>query len=115
MIPIAMNTRLHYVRCLETGQTYISLTAAARAFGVPANVVKLWCTGAKEAPNGYHWECVHVPRFMREPKPKIDCKIKDVETGEVYDSVADAARKLGVHRSTIQKLLRRGIHFKYLD
>ena len=46
------------VRCIETGETYRSVTSAAKALGVRQGAISFALTGEHHTSCGYHWEYI---------------------------------------------------------
>lgn len=66
---------------------------------------------------------VEVPKFVRKQLSKngkpFGNRVRCIETGKIYESVADASRQLGIPRINIYMAFRRGIaaygyHFELL-
>ena len=54
-----MSAVKHPVRCLETGRTFDSVTAAAKWCGVQCGTVRMSCRKSTRTGGGYHWEYVN--------------------------------------------------------
>lgn len=92
------------VVCLETGIIYESAHEASRTTGARVGHIVTICkerTPRKMA-GGYHWKYLYekdkgTPDYVTVKKQKVKC----IETGEIYESIMDAARKHGLHRTVI--------------
>lgn len=112
------NTTIHgnskKVIDLTTNTTYNSLKEAAEAMGVHLSAISLVVRGKTKTCKGHRFS------FVEESKPittedftpihvKVKAtrefprakKVKDITTGKVYDSITEAAKDLGVHRSSV--------------
>ena len=107
------------VRCKETGVVYESIAQAARETGVSESNIQAAAKRHGTA-KGLHFY------YADEPEPddllpsKRGIRVRCVETGVVYESIAQAARETGVSESNIQAAAKRhgtakGLHFYYAD
>ena len=105
--------------CLETNERFESQAKAAKAVGVPRAAIYAALRG-HIATKGLHFY------FADEPEPddllpsKRGIRVRCVETGVVYESIAQAARETGVSDRDIQAAAKRhgttkGLHFYYAD
>ena len=106
--------------CLETNERFESQAKAAKAVGVPRAAIYAALRG-HIATKGLHFY------FADEPKPDEEffrnrswTRVRCVETGVVYESIAQAARETGVSDRDIQAAAKRhgttkGLHFYYAD
>ncbi len=79
------------VRCVETGETYPSATAAARAHGVTPGMIGHVLKGRQATAGGYKWE------YTGE-KPPRQKRFKGVyrdHTGQIYHSLQAVAKRNG--------------------
>ena len=121
------NPRKRPVRCLENGVIYESLAAAARATEIGIKYISRNCTGSRTHALKLHFEFVN--KELRE-KAELRKKQKKnlskrpiicLDTGEIFESAAEAARHFNILASTIcsvcrGKLIRSGgMKFEYLD
>ena len=121
------NPRKRPVRCLENGVIYESLAAAARATGIGIKYISRNCTGARTHALKLHFEFVN--KELREKAELKQNQKKDfrkrpiicLDTGEIFESAAEAARHFNILASTIcgvcrGKVIRSGgMKFEYLD
>lgn len=47
-----------YVRCIDTGEVFSSITEAAKAIGAQGSKITTVCRGKRKTTGGYHWEYV---------------------------------------------------------
>ena len=89
------------VVCWETGDTYASAAEAAAAVGLSASVHIYRAIKSRDKAGGYHWH------YQDEPRPSADelkrpaqrARARAVvcwETGEVFESAAEAAKAMGL-------------------
>ena len=129
------------VLCIETGDLYASVTAAAKAAGVQRTTVSMCLTGKRKTAGGTHWiyadsmEAARVgkrkktvkgaERSKEEPKTKMEeetgnntmdssvrkargrkgRRVLCVDSGEIYSSVSEAAKILGIGNASIRSNL----------
>lgn len=107
------------VACYETGEVFESITRAARMLGVDRKDLKRSIKGRYELKGRHYYyvdEAKPDPRvFIRRKKP-----VRCIETGEVFESRAAAARAVGVADTSLQSAIKRngtsaGYHWKYVD
>ena len=107
------------VLCYETKEEFSSMEEAAKRLGIKGSqigqAVKFGCRAA-----GYHWiylEDAHLKHsFVRENRRRVRC----VETGITYESIADARRKINKLSINISSAAREGriaggYHWVYVD
>ena len=98
------------VMCKETGMVYPSCGEAARQTGIIQSSIAKCANGKMLSAGGYKWGFIvdGVPVFA-DAHDKNKCRIMCVETGEVFDSIADCARSLGEESSgTLQTTIKIG-------
>jgi hypothetical protein len=95
---------------LDTSQTYPSATAAAEAIGSTQANVSMVCHGQREHANGVRfaylsdYEAGRIPCFQQRRAGKSNPRAKAVrciDTGQVFDTISEAARETGVHSGKI--------------
>ena len=97
------------VICVETGETFKSLSDASRSVGVDTSAVYHCLKGVTNTAGGKHWryadgeyhECTR-PEGQRNRKSQskpVMCK----ETGIIYPSTGEAERQTGIGRTGIAK------------
>ena len=113
------------VICLETGQIFDSITAAAAWAGVIPSAISYACRGKNRTSGGYHWRFFGVP-FVDEDAGKVKRKPKGrpvlcVETGQVFEYINEAARWAKVHKICIMHACKNknrtagGYHWRFVD
>lgn len=110
------------VMCIETGEIFNSIKEASVAKN--CNVAQLGQvlkrSGHCKTAAGLHWKYIDRENPKQKPISKNRKKIKIIclETGKIYDSVFECAKKIGVYRSSIYSSLYRGfsckgLHYKF--
>lgn len=119
--------RTQPVICIETQTVYPTQTVAAQDVGINAPAsISYCCLRQGVTAGGYHWafydeyndnwKPVEVQaKNMSATKKAVIC----IETGEIYDSVTEAAQKNLTHRSNIRRACKehrrvKNKHFAYL-
>lgn len=104
--------------CVETGEKFDSIRAAARFAGVYNGNIKRTLDGHPDnTAGGYHWR--YSESISSEVKPKEGRPVECIETGEVYCSISFAARCKGSTCSNITRAIKtggraRGYHWRYM-
>lgn len=113
--------------CIETGIIYESIHGAEKLLGKRLNIQAV-LSGKRETAGGYHWryttEDDFKPRLLKgttEDTPYTNPShfVKCVETGEIFHSIREAARKMHVDEINIRSCLRGkqktscGFHWEY--
>ena len=104
------------VMCKETGIVYPSTGEAERQTGICRDNISSCALGQAITAGGYKWGYIKdgEPVF-HEVKDKNRCKIKCVETGEIFNSIAECARSLGEEKpGTLQSTIKHGCKHKGL-
>lgn len=113
--------------CIETGIKYESASEAARQTGIKRENIKTALNGERLSAGGYHWAEINNVEKIKDltslngkckaAKKKVIC----VETGVIYESIASAARSVGVASgSAISNAITKhnkckGYHWEYLE
>lgn len=93
------------VLCIETGVVYPSVAEAQRVTGI-ANI-SMACHGKLRHSKGFHWcfaneaDTVRITKILTRPRKLPSKRVVCVETGEVFDSMTDAAKHFGVSAATV--------------
>lgn len=108
------------VICLETGQIFESIAAAAKWVGISRNSIADAIYGRTKSAGGYHWKFVEKSSELEENffhKRPVCC----VETREIFESIKAAAKWAGVASCSITSVLRgryhttAGYHWEYIN
>jgi group I intron endonuclease len=88
------------IKCIETGVEYSSLREASEKTGISSGSISSALRHKGRAGN-VHWVYLEEPKkgVKRNFRSKVQC----VETGVIYESIADASRKTGISQSSIQR------------
>lgn len=113
--------------CIETKVIYESISEAARQTGISRENIKTALNGKRLSAGGYHWALVDDQEKISElsalagkykaAKRSVIC----IETGFVFESISEAARRVNVGQSGISNVLSGkcktagGYHWKYLE
>lgn len=96
------------VVCVETGTIFNSVGDAAKSVGVALTNISACCNGRLDTIKGFHWKYESTSdKDYKETRDRFDNKIRfhggkpkkkvlQVETGKVFDSMADAAKSVGL-------------------
>lgn len=120
------NPKKRPVRCLESSIIYESVAAAARATGIDIRIISRNCTGERTHALKLHFEFVN--KDLREKAKlkqtqKKNLKKKPViclESGEVFESAAAAAKRFGILTSGISTVCNKkqksvkNLHFEFV-
>ena len=106
------------VICLETGERFESLTLASRMLGTrKSNVFNAIKNGSTA--HGFHFYYGDEPKPVDSFfKPRRRRKIRRTETGVVYESVRDAAKRTKISPNCIGSAvsgMAGGYHWEYAD
>lgn len=106
------------VICLETGERFESLTLASRMLGIrTSNVFNAIKNGSTA--HGFHFYYGDEPKPVDSFfKPRCRRKIRCTETGVVYESVRDAAKRTKISPHCIGSAasgMAGGYHWEYAD
>ena len=102
------------VMCKETGIIYPSFGEAERQTGVCWTSIARCVRGQMISAGGLHWGAIKdgKPIFLNVID-KNKAKVKCVETGEIFESIAECARKIGDRNSgSLQSSIKRGCKHK---
>lgn len=99
--------------CIETGIIYSSIHSAEKLLGKRLNIQAV-LSGKREKAGGYHWRYTTEDDFKpvlldgatedvsyAKPSHFVRC----VETGEIFYSIREAARRMGVNEINIRNCL----------
>jgi hypothetical protein len=118
------------VLCIDTGETFESVGAAANKFGMSRSAIALVCLGKNKTAAGHRFKYVakefEVPSYENKnpSRRKFDGKrpwVLCVSTGDVFETLRAASKKLGVQCSGIGRVCRgkqktaNGLKFRYIS
>ena len=96
------------VLCVETGETFPSIKAAAEFYNLKRPNISAVLNGDSKTCGGFHWEYVdgQPPQARSEGlRNKIGKPVRCIETGIIYSSISAAAEAFGVTDSAIGNVL----------
>lgn len=102
------------VMCMETGIIYPSTGEAERQTGIGRTGIAKCANGVAITSGGYHWGYIvdGEPVFHKRPDYNR-MRIKCLETGEIFNSMAECARSLGEKDAgTLQSTIKYGCRHK---
>lgn len=97
------------VICLETGEIFISITAAANSIGVDYSAITRCCNGLTGTVKKLHWlfyndylykSQIELDEVMKKENLR-DHKVVCLNTGEIFQSIKDAHEQTGVNANAI--------------
>lgn len=123
------------VKCVETGEVFVSATDASSLYGVSVTHLCACCNGRRHTAFGLHWEwsdCVGIETIRLTDAERTNIinaaksvrndvlsatlrtasfkKVECVETGVIYDSLTEAANAVGGKVKGISSCLRGRSH-----
>ena len=114
--------RLDTIECVETGMCFDTMIEAARYAGVKTSHSIRLAIDNGGCAGRYHWRFKHNATSCPDFKKPLrrGCAIYCVETGETFDNLAAAAKRIGCDASLIRDAIKRrgtcrGYHFLYAD
>lgn len=113
------------VRCLDTGEEFPSITAAAKHFKISRVTIGSVCRGEHIRVGGLKFEYVDMPLSeadkLREARKPIGKPIRCIDTNECFNTIAEAARYFHLdsgHISAVccgHALSTGGLHFEFMQ
>lgn len=102
------------VMCKETGIVYPSCGEAERQTNIGRYSIAKCANGKVISAGGFHWGFVVEGKAVFHNRPDYNrSRIKCLETGEIFESMADCARSLGEKNSgTLQSTIKYGCRHK---
>ena len=102
------------VMCKETGIIYPSCGEAGRQTGIISTSIAKCANGKVISAGGLHWGFVVDGKPIFHNRPDYNrTRIRCLETGEIFESMADCARSLGEKNSgTLQSTIKYGCKHK---
>lgn len=108
------------VAIVETGECFNSIRDAERKTGVKRNQISNACKGKSITAGGFHWKFVGDGHVVRKTKA-LEKRVVNLDTGEEFSSVIEAARKAGTTTGIISSVCRgesktaKGFRWAYLE
>ena len=105
------------VKCVETGEIFVSIKEAAMHIGVDSGSISNCCKNPEHSIRGYHWEYAD-PKYGRHTYEGANCKkVECIETGEIFPSVTAAKKKYPSVGNVLYNYVEstNGLHFKFVD
>lgn len=110
------------VICIDTGEIFNSIVAAAKKLNINRKTIGDVCSGKKGRAGGLKFAFADVPIeerkvFSYKNRRRIFC----LNNGESFDTLADAARKTGINRTSIRNVCigkiksTHGLRFKFVE
>lgn len=105
---------------LEIIKEWESVLTAAKEMNFPQPAISAAASGKRISANGYYW-CFVENYSNWQPKKRKTKAVMCVETGEIFDSIKEAAEKTGFNELSIRKcctnqnITNKGLHWQYLD
>lgn len=113
------------ILCIETGEIFHSITKAADANGTTFKGISNVLHGRAITSGGFHWKYLDdsLNKKIRDESNRRDSRksVICVETGKIFQSIADAAKNLNICASNIgdvlnsKKVTAGGYHWHYAD
>ena len=103
---------------LDTGEEYDSLKEAAMACGGDKRSIFNCCSGLSKTAYGFHWKYRDESHTRQRHTGML---IRNIETGEIFQTIKQAADKYGCDRSAISSALRgktklsQGCHWEFIS
>lgn len=122
---LAHNPR--HIVCVETGRVFDSADEAAAWAGVTKSSIFRACNGIARSAGGYHWFYQETPELAKHEVKVVEQKnkraVRCVETGQIFDSIKEAAAWAGVHPTVIIRVCDKvkgkhtagGFHWEYVE
>lgn len=122
------NIKLHPIICVESGQIWDSIAYAEKAIGVCAGTLKKYVD--RIPLNGLHYCRLEIyekmtnterQQFLITPFPKKEKAVLCTTTGQVFKSMAEAAKELNVPQGKIslvcnnKRKTTKGYHFEFYE
>lgn len=82
---------------LDTKEIFDNINEAAKKYNVEKGSISACCRGITKTAFGYHWAYLNGQKKQRQVKQKQQRKIINLDTLEVFDTLADAIEKTHIH------------------
>lgn len=99
---VTVNKNRHRVRCVETGEIFESVRAAAKSVGAVESSISIAIKKGGRS-SKLHWEYVDTDK-----RPPDKMSVRRVEDGKVFVSIASAARDVGSTSTCIRSSIIKG-------
>lgn len=122
-----------YILCIETGIIYNTFQEASHSTGINFEGISSCCRGLQKTAGDLHWTFINTNDYTNEKikelqsqirklpncnNPRIK-KVKCIETGITYESIASASNKTDINKKSIsqvclgQRKTAGGFHWEY--
>jgi hypothetical protein len=95
------NNRFISVKNIDTGEIFESIKLAEEKTGIFSEHITNCCKGKYKSAGGYHWE------YVGESK-KSKSRVKNIDTGEIFKSMCQAAKKYNTSSGSIKLSCAKG-------
>lgn len=105
---------------IDTGETYEGIRTASRKTGIYRAHISQVCHGKASTAGGYRWAFLDVDTCIRVQK-SLGKKVVNLDTGEVFNTIKEAAMSVGTSLSNISMVCRgetstaKGFHWAYVE
>ena len=106
--PSTYEKRCRKVLCIETGETFPSIKAAAEFYNLKRPNISAVLSGVNNICGGFHWQYVdgQPPHHSSEEKEPVSPKlIRCVETQEVFQTLVKASTQFNISTAAISHVL----------
>lgn len=104
---------------LDTKKIYPSIKDASEELLLQKSKITLVCQGKRKQTGGFRWAYYEGPLF--DSIDTVLTAVKNIDTGKVFSSIAEAGREMGIDASGISKVCKGkrktagGYRWKYID
>lgn len=92
------------VRCIETDETFSSISEAAKAYGVSNEIIRKAASDINKMAGGYHWEFLTGIDKLKALKNALYC----VELDKFYESFKQARKEDRFHEGNLRLAMIKG-------
>ncbi len=112
------------VRCVETRTVFPTIAEAAKAVGTNSRTISSALNGQSFTAAGFHWEFADGRSAnirLEETRKPMKKPVRCIETGVIYESIAQAAKTFGLCSTTIGHAANGkyekacGFHWEFVD
>ena len=121
VFPLPGPVNCRQVLCIENNTVYKSASDAARQLGLSGSKISLVCNGKRHITGGLHFVFVNNPNDEAKKFIWKKRRVLCIETNVIYDSIADAAKQIGISSTMISKVCNgknkttHGLNFVFVD